>query len=68
VEGGQAEVAAKECVVCKARPEEMFLCSGCMGARYCSRDCQRSDWKLHKKLCKHRQAAATAGLAYDALV
>ena len=27
-------------------------CNGCKVARYCSKDCQRADWPLHKKVCK----------------
>ncbi|KAF7300952.1 MYND-type domain-containing protein [Mycena indigotica] len=28
-------------------------CQECKDAWYCSTDCQREDWKLHKKLCRH---------------
>lgn len=28
------------------------VCTGCDEAKYCSRGCQRSDWKAHKKDCK----------------
>lgn len=32
----------------------IYLCGGCHSQRYCSRECQKSDWKRHKKLCsKH---------------
>lgn len=27
-------------------------CSKCMGARYCGRDCQKGDWKNHRKVCQ----------------
>ena len=27
-------------------------CGGCQLVGYCSRDCQKSDWKSHKDVCK----------------
>lgn len=27
------------------------LCTRCRSARYCSKECQRKDWKIHKPLC-----------------
>jgi hypothetical protein len=30
----------------------MLRCSKCKSVRYCSRECQRSDWKQHKERCK----------------
>lgn len=29
------------------------MCSGCQTAYYCSRECQRKDWKSHKKMCNN---------------
>jgi hypothetical protein len=29
-----------------------MLCSACKGEYYCSPDCQKTDWKIHKILCK----------------
>jgi hypothetical protein len=28
------------------------MCSGCKKVRYCSVDCQKSHWKLHRPFCK----------------
>jgi hypothetical protein len=28
-----------------------FNCSGCNGIHYCSKECQKLDWKLHKIVC-----------------
>lgn len=33
-------------------------CGKCQKARYCSRECQSSDWKQHKIFCKKEEAAA----------
>ena len=27
------------------------MCSACKRVRYCTRECQRSDWKRHKPVC-----------------
>ena len=31
---------------------ELMICSKCHVVRYCSRECQKRDWKVHKKICK----------------
>ncbi|KAK2465897.1 hypothetical protein APHAL10511_001538 [Amanita phalloides] len=33
------------------KPKLMF-CAGCKAVRYCSADCQKADWKTHKRSCK----------------
>lgn len=43
----------KICVNCGTKSENMKKCSQCKSARYCSSECQRADWKKHKKICKH---------------
>jgi hypothetical protein len=37
--------------------EGTMQCSAC-GTRYCGRECQRSDWKVHKQMCKLLAAQA----------
>ncbi|KAI0270594.1 hypothetical protein BC834DRAFT_1031182 [Gloeopeniophorella convolvens] len=39
------------CGVC-GKEGKMKSCSACYVVRYCSSECQKSDWKEHKKLCK----------------
>eukprot|EP00798_Chlamydomonas_sp_ICE-L_P030414 gene30414-35419_t len=34
------------------KPGKFPKCSGCKLVSYCSRDCQKGDWKLHKLKCK----------------
>ncbi|KAK4447670.1 hypothetical protein QBC34DRAFT_354692 [Podospora aff. communis PSN243] len=43
------------CTMC-LKPGENF-CGGCEQARYCSAECQRADWPIHKKLCKAFKAS-----------
>jgi hypothetical protein len=46
----------KSCVICKveASPDVLLqYCDACNSALYCSRTCQRKDWKpRHKEICK----------------
>jgi hypothetical protein len=46
----------KSCIICSAvaSPDIMLqYCAACQSAMYCSRDCQRIDWKKqHKQICK----------------
>ena len=35
------------------------LCARCGGSAYCSRECQTSDWKQHKKVCGKKAAEST---------
>jgi hypothetical protein len=49
------------CVECKAKniatgeylnlPGKLLKCSRCEKEFYCSKECQKSDWKRHKKVC-----------------
>ena len=47
-----------ECVSCLKRGSQTELrrCAGCKSFSYCSKDCQRSDWPSHKRLCKSIQS------------
>jgi hypothetical protein len=60
---GLAEVVAKgrgprreeDCANCGRRQsgEKAFAaCAKCKSVRYCSQDCQKVDWRTHKKSCK----------------
>ncbi|XP_018895705.2 uncharacterized protein [Bemisia tabaci] len=35
-----------------AGEQALFNCSKCKSVKYCSVECQKSDWKMHKKSCK----------------
>lgn len=40
------------CDKVETHPKQFMLCSRCNWSAYCGRDCQVSDWKIHKKNCK----------------
>jgi hypothetical protein len=37
-------------------PFKLKRCSACSTVRYCSTECQKNDWRIHKKVCKHDKA------------
>ncbi|KAK3331696.1 putative MYND domain protein [Cercophora scortea] len=55
------------CAACKKSPPEVTLkhCAKCFITDYCSRDCQKADWKAHKKICgKPGQEDTTGGPSF----
>lgn len=40
------------CRVCK-EAVKTWRCSGCNLVNYCSKECQKKDWKTHKAICKN---------------
>jgi hypothetical protein len=43
------------CQVCekgKAEGVKLSFCNSCRSVSYCSRECQKADWKNHKSICK----------------
>ncbi|CAE6396041.1 unnamed protein product [Rhizoctonia solani] len=40
------------CWECTKSGVPLSVCGGCQRARYCSVECQRGDWKNHKRICK----------------
>ena len=45
----QAPSGHDVCAVC--RKKSSSSCSKCHAASYCSKECQRTDWKVHKMFC-----------------
>lgn len=39
----------------EARVQELRACGRCGSIFYCSEECQRADWKSHKKVCKPKE-------------
>jgi hypothetical protein len=58
VDGGQGiarQPSTDRCHTCAKLPSttvKLKLCSRCKKISYCSQDCQRADFKLHKEFCK----------------
>jgi hypothetical protein len=49
------DAVAKTCVICKKISDKRLLCCPCKTVRYCSSECQKKDWKSHKKTCSHNK-------------
>jgi hypothetical protein len=41
----------KCCAVCQDRLKPLMQCSICKKVKYCSKECQKEDWKKHKLVC-----------------
>lgn len=56
--------STSSCATCKKDRSSISgplkKCSRCDGPRYCSQECQRAHWKLHKKTCKPSTAITGA--------
>jgi MYND finger len=43
------------CHKCKQHNCKLFWCSVCKSTKYCSKECQRSDWADHKTKCSNNE-------------
>ena len=51
------DVAIHTCFTCGKSGAKLSSCSQCHRAYYCNRECQRKDWKRHKRACAAAVAA-----------
>lgn len=49
------------CHRCHATSDDLMQCGRCKKVLYCSRDCQREGYKLHKKICKQMAKRPSVG-------
>ncbi|KAH7144274.1 hypothetical protein B0J13DRAFT_554894 [Dactylonectria estremocensis] len=51
------------CNVCKKTSAEASIkrCAKCSDTPYCSRECQKADWKVHKKICGKTTSSQPGG-------
>ncbi|KAF8180177.1 hypothetical protein BJ912DRAFT_1145817 [Pholiota molesta] len=41
-----------QCTKCRGPGKpQLLVCTACKKTQYCSRECQKADWKVHKKIC-----------------
>ena len=45
----------RSCSHCSSTPEKLLTCKACRSVAYCSSNCQRAHWKVHKKDCQKLQ-------------
>ena len=50
------------CAACRATGK-LRRCAGCRTTLYCSTECQRADWRAHKRACRQAQAQVPAPAA-----
>eukprot|EP00026_Physarum_polycephalum_P003297 Phypoly_transcript_03307.p1 GENE.Phypoly_transcript_03307~~Phypoly_transcript_03307.p1 ORF type:complete len:548 (-),score=82.99 Phypoly_transcript_03307:692-2335(-) len=48
------------CAKCDNQGTNMMVCSRCRCVKYCGKECQKADWKEHKKECKDKSELVQA--------
>lgn len=56
------DTCGRTCALCK-NSSNLQRCGRCFRVFYCSKDCQRGDWRNHRDLCQ--QVTAQAAKAYE---
>ncbi|KII83325.1 hypothetical protein PLICRDRAFT_454863 [Plicaturopsis crispa FD-325 SS-3] len=61
--GGRSERQLCSRLQCTRQDDEALKrCSGCLGPTYCSKECQRLSWPLHKRGCRESRQMLLDGL------
>ncbi|KAI0291553.1 hypothetical protein BC826DRAFT_1022422 [Russula brevipes] len=55
---GQQALGEKGCAQC-GKGGKLLFCAACHSIRYCSSECQRTDWKKHKQSCTRFSSSNT---------
>ncbi|CZR50317.1 uncharacterized protein PAC_00189 [Phialocephala subalpina] len=55
-----AKIGCKKCKQLPKSGQTFNRCSGCKEVQYCSKGCQRADWKEHKMFCQIVQITTSA--------
>ncbi|KAF9773382.1 hypothetical protein IL306_008821 [Fusarium sp. DS 682] len=55
------------CTTCNKEEPAVQLkrCAKCSATPYCSRECQKTDWKVHKKICGKQASPSANATAHD---
>ncbi|KAF2119637.1 hypothetical protein BDV96DRAFT_486694 [Lophiotrema nucula] len=60
-----ADTATRSCATCSKAGSEapnLKICAKCKSTLYCSRECQKADWKSHKKVCSQQAAGGSSNM------
>jgi hypothetical protein len=57
-------VERKRCHTCKNKNVALVCCSRCKAVQYCGKECQKKDWKEHKKACSNLKDQRKTSKAY----